>query len=259
MLYPGGFSCITLAVFLILYVLAPNVTGIACIIMILRWLRNPRDYPTDSTLTFAELEERTCMLEEIGTHSIWTADLILLMDELVRNQPHECRYIFCSKTLDVDHLHSDIGYYRAAFDDDRVRVTTKFEQLKRLGSAMLRFSNLPTERVLDIVSQETCVAIVLIDHYILLSYKAVKNTDGHAEKDTYIGHYVILCGISRCVEDIQHAQSLDGHSNGKETCCLVLMNPGMTNPSTMFVTLDRFEKAWRANGTDDDIIFITKR
>jgi hypothetical protein len=244
---------------LILYVLTPNITGIACIIMILRWLRNPQDYPTDSTLTLAEMEERTCMLEEIGTHSIWTADLVLLMDKLVRNQPHECRYIFCSKTLDVDHGHSDIGYYRAAFDDDRVRVTTKFARLKRLGSATLCISDLPTERVLDIVSQETCVAIVLIDHYMLLSSEAVENADDHAKKDTYVGHYVILCGISRRVEDIKIAQSLDRHSNSKETCCLVLMNPGMNNPSTMFVTLDRFEKAWRANGTDDDIIFLTKR
>jgi hypothetical protein len=227
--------------------------------MILRWLRNPQDYPTDSTLTFAEMEERTCMLEEIGTHSVWTADLVLFMDKLVRDQQHGCRYLFCSKTLDVDHGHSDIGYYRAAFDDDRVRVTTKFARLKRIGSATLCISDLPTERVLDIVSQETCVAIVLIDHYILLSSKAVENTGGHAKKDTYIGHYVILCGISRRAEDIQIAQSMDGHSDGKETCCLVLMNPGMTNRSSMFVTLDRFEKAWRANGTDDDIIFVMKR
>jgi hypothetical protein len=227
--------------------------------MILRWLRNPQDYPTDSTLTFAEMEERTCILEEIGTHSVWTADLVLLMDQLVRKQPHECRYLFCSKTLDVDHGHSDIGYYRAAFDDDRVRVTTKFERLKRLGSATLCISNFPIQRVLGIVSQETCVAIVLIDHSILRSSKAVANTDAHATKDSYIGHYVILCGISKRVEDIQIAESLDAHSNGKETFCLVLMNPDMTNPSIMFVTLDRFEKAWRANGTDDDIIFVTKR
>jgi hypothetical protein len=95
------------------------------------------------------------------------------------------------------------------------------------------------------------VAIVLVDNFVLKCKE--KKNDG---EDRYIGHYVILCGISRQKEHIEAADELEGMSGIEEDYCLVLCNPGQYNPPFQYVTLHRFEKSWRSKGTDDDIIFI---
>jgi hypothetical protein len=41
----------------------------------------------------------------------------------------------------------------------------------------------------------------------------------------------------------------------RDSHCIVIKNPGSPN-ATEFITVDLFEEAWKAKGTDQDIIFI---
>jgi hypothetical protein len=79
------------------------------------------------------------------------------------------------------------------------------------------------------------------------------------ESDTYAGHYVILCGKSSDSDHIQKAKSWgkERSDDRHEPYCLVLVNPGIPD-QIMFVSPRLFEQAWRAEGTDCDIIFIAK-
>jgi hypothetical protein len=260
--------------------------------MILRWLRDDQDYPKDSTLAAQEKEERAAFLEAMQTDSVWTADLVLLLDQLFKQGPeknHYChdeeqrpqhRYLFCSKTLAVDIGLRDFSYYQAAFLQDQVRVTEKFQELGRLGSNTLRLEHLPLNAVINVVANRNCVAIVLMDNSTLFSTSSSHDNNLsrlggvfaalglHApQTETFAGHYVILCGISTNPHDVQIAQSFDRETcinagckgSKNDTYCLVLLDPAPRNASkVVFVTPQRFERGWRAKGTDDDIIFIAK-
>jgi hypothetical protein len=219
--------------------------------MVLRWLRKDQAYP-DSSLTPEEVTERAWMLDKIGTQSVWTADLVLLLDRLFRQHRdlQQSKYLFCSKNLDVNNGHCEIDYYREAFGNDLVRVTENFKELQRLGAATLSHCHLPTQKVVDAVSKGNCVAIVLLDNSILRAETLA------GEEDVYMGHYVIISSISRDAEDLKAAQLLDDTTNVEELC-LVIINPGIAK-QRMLITPSRFERAWRAKGTDEDIIFIAK-
>jgi hypothetical protein len=110
-----------------------------------------------------------------------------------------------------------------------------------------------------------CIAIVLVDNSVLLHSKQNNFAVDNNNDDRYVGHYVILCGISRQKEDLEKAFCSDatlvveGASQEEEDYCLVLCNPGKQQPKLMYVTPSRFERSWRAKGTDDDIIFIVRR
>ena len=245
--------------------------GIACMIMILRWLRTntqPMDeYPMDSSWTVSEIQEREWMIEQLGTQSIWTADLVLLLEKLVVQQQQQQhidrhRYLFCSATFEVDPDHGLLGYYRDAFWNDQRRVTETFQTLQQLAAPMVQLSFLPTECVLDLVTQEQCLAMVLLDNSLLKSKgcrwnKRSTTTNEYQEHDTFSGHYVLLCGISFDPSDVAQAESLDGTSS-KAHFCLALLNPSRSHTSIMFISVERFEHAWRAKGTDNDILFVVK-
>ena len=240
--------------------------------MILRWLREDREYPDSSELTAAEAQERAQMLRMVGSTSIWTADLVLLIHQLFLqdtndqqeqqkpNRPQHHRYLFCSKMLEVDVGHRDLSYYKAAFSNDEVRVSEKFAELGRLNASMLRMTNLPLGWVLNVVDNNNCVAIVLVDTSTMFARSSRHN---HGEKQDFCGHYVVLCGITYDETKVSIAQSYDSENNGGETTnnenfCLEFLDPGKPNIKCVFATPKRFEKAWKATGTDDDIIFIAK-
>lgn len=74
---------------------------------------------------------------------------------------------------------------------------------------------------------------------------------------SYAGHYVILCGVSRDEKHVREARNrLPDDGDDKSNYCMVLKNPGIWK-EIEYVTPARFEKSWRANGTDEDVIFIS--
>ena len=237
--------------------------------MVMRWLRSeegqhPRPMNSD------EVKQRSAFLESIGSQSIWTADLIVLLEELSTREYHpqsssspstisSMRYLFCSKTLTVDQHHSDLDYYRAAFVDDSARVSNKFQQLKANGAPMCKIAKkLSIHRVVELIQRPNCVAIALVDNSILCCPPKEETTRSDRKQSLpYMGHYILLCGVSDNADHIRQATSYVGRDETIElSSCLVALNPGKT--AVMYITLEYFEQAWRATGTDEDIIFVAK-
>ena len=98
---------------------------------------------------------------------------------------------------------------------------------------------------------------------------------------SYAGHYMLVIGTSRDAKamslagggagggdgEISRGSSSSSKSNrcsnSKDTFCLVAYNPGQHpcaggNNGMMYITPSLFERAWRAEGTDEDVIFIVK-
>jgi Guanylylate cyclase len=202
--------------------------GIACLQMVMAWLR-----PDGA-------ESREWMLRTVGTESIWSIDLMYLLSTMIEEE--DASYLLCSKTMGVDESHLALGYYQKAFSRDEVRVRKRFDQAACSGWPLLCIEHLGLAQVVRLVSRDDCIAIVLLDNSILRQRVGA----------TYAGHYVILCGISFEQEHLKHA---DGK---KSLYCMVIKNPARLAETT-YVSPSRFEEAWRATGTDDDILFVAKK
>mmetsp|Transcript_39837 Transcript_39837/g.119836 ORF Transcript_39837/g.119836 Transcript_39837/m.119836 type:complete len:431 (-) Transcript_39837:660-1952(-) len=313
--------------------------GIACLVMVLRWLRDgidgdnpqmshatsPNRYGSTASLTQREMIERAWMIDAVDTESVWTIDVVVLLENILDPGTRVAQefpganlddwrgvrasYLFCSTKLGVDESYNHLGYYKSAFDRDEVRVTRRFQLAKELGLPTLCVSKLDLAAVVDIVSCPNCIAVVLLDNIVLMGPiadskaapvktgscvkeslhlsveteirgdvinlvpsdinesipevlkenipAAQKGTHSQPSDDSsYAGHYVILCGVSYDAADVGQAES-NGEGIGS-SFCMVMKNPSSCNP-TDFVTPAHFERAWRANGTDDDILFIAKK
>jgi hypothetical protein len=246
--------------------------------MALRWLSD-MDIETNSGLTSEEVGERKCLLESAATKSIWTVDLVRLLENILKEQDDNPRrtnhsntsYLFCSEVHGVNYSHSTTGYYAKAFENDSVRVSKIFDEIERQQLPMLCPFHLNFGEVLEVTSFENCIAIVLVDNYVLmhpLVHELDQNSKGEdgetlstadQNTDTYAGHYVILCGKSFDSGHIKKALAWESktYNSERDSYCLVLSNPGIPD-QTMFVTPQLLERAWRAEGTDCDIIFIAK-
>jgi len=118
---------------------------------------------------------------------------------------------------------------------------------------------LPLTLVMNAVSHPQCIAIALLDNTRLHeTIAADKNNDGAR----YVGHYVVVCGCSSQPQHLASAREQDGETesaNDREDRSLVLKNPGQDSSPTMYVLPSRFERSWRASGTDDDIVFLIRQ
>jgi hypothetical protein len=204
--------------------------GIACLLTALRWISNEPEHPT--ILTPWEESIREWMIETSGTKSIWSMDLVHLLHELKQNKGYKFNYLFASKALEVDDSHRQLEYYRRAFQEDKARVAKLFQTAQEEGWPMLQVTGLDFSKLLNLVKRPDCIAIVLVDNSILRQKIA----------SSYSGHYVVLSGV---VELGHGAFDLQIH------------NPARSEHEEL-VSSALFEKAWRAKGTDDDVIFLVK-
>lgn len=263
--------------------------GVACIQMIMRWVAEDVEVHSSSTshhnncdandfesryghsspLSIDEKCRKKWMLKTLGTNSIWTIDLVVLLEKILAMRDKEknsadfstesaihkgndidLTYLFCSRNLGVDELYEGFNYYKQSFRTDEDRVKKLFTLSRDGGLSTFRALYLDINFVLYLVSRENCVAIVLLDGNLLFN----GGSDSKSKRvKLFSGHYVILCGISFDKEDIIQAETT-GEEKGARYC-MVLKNPGSTN-ATDFVTPLQFERAWRAKGTDHDIVFI---
>ena len=225
--------------------------GVACLQMIHRWLCQP-------TSSDAFKSERQWMRDLVATESVWTPDLVNALDRMKRmsGSPEEVHfpkmsnfsYLYCSTKLGVDTSFEDLDYYRESFQCDEMRVKSLLEHGKRRGLPMVQVSGLCFEEFSKVISHSEVVAIVLVDNQIL--------TKGPCSSvnSTYRGHYILVNGISYEEEDVKFANIKAPDDRGY---CMVIKNPGVT-VKTEFVSPKRFEEAWRAVGTDEDVIFIAR-
>ena len=251
--------------------------GVACLQMVLRWLRsdnsnlNRDNNSSSSRLSVSETNERNWMLQELSTKSIWSIDLVSILRTILIQEASNmhAKFLLCSKTLEVDRAYHDFGYYKSSFRNDEIRVNHLFENAKASEWPLLRLDYLKLTHVVWLVSQSDCVAVVLVDNSLLLSssrrgkrQKQQQQQQQEVSRDSYAGHYIVLCGISYDPQLLAMAQSREGNTPATAWSpvppyCMVVKNPASPN-STDYLTPQRFERAWRAKGTDDDILFVRK-
>lgn len=121
---------------------------------------------------------------------------------------------------------------------------------------MLELDHLSLDQVIDLISHEDTVAIVLLDNSILSkkSFSDSSNIDDCAE--SFTGHYVILCGICFEQEKIKIAKEQENDSFDNESeYCMVIVNPG-NDQAMEYIMPSHLDRSWRAKGTDQDIIFL---
>ncbi len=226
--------------------------------------------------------EKEWMIEFVATKSIWTIDLVVLVQKILScssrishntnnyftdkaqesdardcslgcqlHLPNNFSYLFCSTNFGVEKSYNSLEYYQENFTSDELRIQNHFRRAHEQNLPLLQTSHLSLQVLAEVISRKGVVAIVLLDNNIL------RNT---FTSDSYSGHYVILCGISSDEDDIQYA-----HVNypDEDDCtphfdfCIVMKNPASWK-EVEYVTPSIFEKAWRARGTDEDVIFISK-
>lgn len=191
------------------------------------------------------------MLDTLGTRSIWTIDLLILLHTITQDELPNCSYLLCSKTLGVNREHTSLRYYEKAFGKDQIRVNGLFVKANEIGLNLLCVSHLGLAQVIRLVAQPNILAILLLDNTILRA----RTTSWQTSSTTYAGHYVIVCGMSCDPFHVRKAKQNDGIST--DDYCMVVKNPGSGN-ETDYVTPSLLEMAWRAKGTDDDVIFVMK-
>jgi len=148
--------------------------GVACLLMVWSWLRNEE--------TGKLHRERNWVVDKIGTKSIWTIDLLFLIHSIANEEylntfafksdkktllSDDFSYIFCSKKLEVDSGYNDYHYYQKEFRNDVDRVSRLFLRAYNDKLPLLCVPFFSVEAVVRIISQENCVAIVLLDNSVL--------------------------------------------------------------------------------------------
>ena len=239
--------------------------GIACLQMILRWLRCTED---DYLSAMRGKIDRAYLLNQVATQSIWTVDLIMLLEGLLKDNSittaevlnhNTTSYLFCSQVWGVNTEHSTTGYYEQAFVADSARVNKLCEEMNRLNLPILCPYQLEFQQMINLISNRHCIAILLVDNHVLMQEAMATEDSVNGEQDTYMGHYVVVCGISTNPDHLVESYAMEEIAMQEPTdpYCIAVANPGVSKP-IMFVNPQRLERAWRANGTDCDVIFIAK-
>eukprot|EP00522_Entomoneis_paludosa_P008977 CAMPEP_0172454486 /NCGR_PEP_ID=MMETSP1065-20121228/11463_1 /TAXON_ID=265537 /ORGANISM="Amphiprora paludosa, Strain CCMP125" /LENGTH=190 /DNA_ID=CAMNT_0013206825 /DNA_START=126 /DNA_END=698 /DNA_ORIENTATION=+ len=140
------------------------------------------------------------------------------------------------------------------------------------GSPVIQVNRLPLQQLQWMVDQPDAAAMVLVDN-ALLRYTCKscstsprpKNQQQEIPSKTYAGHYILLVGTSNAPEHLERA-NIDKHRAFQEqgsidaSFCFVAFNPGQ-HPCTdvdgrMYIAPKLLEESWRAQGTDEDIVFV---
>jgi Guanylylate cyclase len=146
-------------------------------------------------------------------------------------------------------------------------------------------SGLPLAQVVRLIQQPDCIAIVLVDNSILTrsssssssSQVALASIANQHPTETatsatasYTGHFIILTGTSRDAKHLKRASTTsssiisstaprgnDKEENDTDSYCFVAYNPGV-DETISYICPGLLECAWRAEGTDEDIICLYK-
>jgi Guanylylate cyclase len=213
---------------------------------------------------------RDSILQAAETESIWTVDLVHVLQGWNNDERHgqlQFSYLFCSKTLQLNEDLQQSRYYATDFGPDRIRVSRRLQSLHERAWPALQVSGLSLRRVLDCIERENCVAIALVDNHHgrdNASHVSTATSVDTSSLSSYVGHFVILTGVSsdpkhlsEAMQDSTDTEMTASSSASSETWCLVVQNPGCEAPVSYW-SLARFERAWRADGTDEDILFIVR-
>eukprot|EP00752_Nemacystus_decipiens_P001296 g1288.t1 len=116
--------------------------GVSCVQMVLRGLGREA--------------ERSSLLASLGTRSVWTIDLAMLLHR------QGVRFTYGTRTAGVTEAYSAIDFYRDNFDRDAPRVQALFKAAEeaKVGAVQKAFS---WQELAVLVSSYNYAAIVLVD------------------------------------------------------------------------------------------------
>ncbi|CAM9583880.1 unnamed protein product [Ectocarpus sp. 13 AM-2016] len=125
--------------------------GVSCAQMVLRGLGREA--------------ERSSLLASLGTRSVWTIDLAMLLHRQGVRQVMSMltvRFMYGTRTAGVTEAYSTIDFYRANFDHDAPRVQSLFKVAEEanVGAVQKAFS---WQELAVLVSSYNYAAIVLVD------------------------------------------------------------------------------------------------
>ena len=250
--------------------------GIASVQMIIRWLNHDTiSEETDTIpLSHIEIQQRLGLLREVGTDSIWSIDIVILLHKIIHREldlyselDHQMELsnaslLFSSMKLGVDGDYKRFQYYQKTFRKDRTRVKALFQSAKDRSISMIEMNMLSLIEVAKLVKRKDTIAMMLIDNNVLRREEEERELDCYTGEYvhspsllSFSGHYILLCGISTDSEKIAVANR-SKHGSCPEEFCFVIRNPG--DPSYRYISLSLLETAWRSPGTDDDVIFIRR-
>ena len=232
--------------------------GLACIQMVIDWLND-----SCNTAIEEQKEQRKWMMDFVKAKSLWTIDLVMLLQHMLEIHSNKVTssssYLFCSNHFGIDESYNTFDYYKDAFSEDEIRVKSLFDKAKQNNLPLMQVSHMSLNILIELVSRDNVVAIVLLDNAIFNNTATGETTfDVDRSDESYSGHYVVLCGVSRDQNDINIA-NINSIRDDSEThnYCFVIKNPGIWK-ETQFVTPSLFESVWRAKGTDEDVILVAK-
>lgn len=305
--------------------------GIACMQMIFNWLEEVEDKDivggsgsgsggdfeslTPDNMPPEQRIRRKAILDAINTQSVWTVDLVLLLDRYIKGnknllhvaqhrQPNDytdndvntdtdTSYLFCSTSaLRVNENLHNYAYYEKDYNEDKIRVNRIFEVIQKEKLPVFQLQQpkqgdgggcdcednstssnnvgLTMSEVIRLISKPNCIALALVDNSILKPKERTTTGDGggagghghehnnngcNDDDSTYAGHYIILTGANSI--NVDETKFDDEHDEMHRQQRLVIVNPASSEPTSL-ISYDHFERAWRASGTDEDIIFICK-
>lgn len=230
--------------------------GLACMQMVVGWLND-----SCNTTPEEREEQRKWMMDFVKAKSLWTIDLVMLLQHMLEihsNKVTSFSYLFCSNQFGIDESYNTFDYYKDAFSEDEIRVKKLFEKAEHQALPLQQVSHMSLNILIELVSRDNVVAIVLLDNTIFNQPTGETTSDVDRSEESYSGHYVVLCGVSRDQNDINIA-NINSTRDDSETnnYCFVIKNPGIWK-ETQFVTPSLFESVWQAKGTDEDVILVAK-
>ncbi|CAM9936846.1 unnamed protein product, partial [Choristocarpus tenellus] len=116
--------------------------GVACVQMVLAGL--------------GRHVERSSLLASLGTRSIWTVDLAMLLHRL------GIRFMYCTRTVGVTEGYSKVNFYRSDFTDDTKRVNALFQEANDAGVGAIQRS-IAWRELASLLADRQFVAILLVD------------------------------------------------------------------------------------------------
>jgi hypothetical protein len=160
---------------------------------------------------------------------LWTIDIHNFLHQ--RGVAHQTYY---TAYPGVNPAHSTLKYYTGSHDEDEARVNRLFTEAPTLGLS-IQETTPSLEHIVEALAARRALYIALVDANLLQCTKIKREP----QPVHYQGHYILLCGFDASMG------------------LLVYMNPQKGSCATgCTMTTHVFEAAWRAQGTDCDLIEI---
>jgi hypothetical protein len=194
--------------------------GLCCVKMALKW------YNLNG---FGEFNVNKLINEhEISTFTtpLWTIDLYCFL----RSNNINC--IMYTTSVGVNPALYDIDWYNRHINVDLKRVQDKFALAEHNQWIIKTHSISISEIIKKFIDNNKIIAIILVDSNIL-------NLAGYsATPATYSGHFIILSAYK------------------PETNKFEYVNPSSSKPFYKYINVEKLDRARKATGTDEDLIFI---